>query len=185
MGFRFFEAAGGDAVSKKLDGISFLPLLTGQSKKHREYVYGLHNNVPEGNPYPIRSIRDDEFHYLMNLKHEESYHEKHVMTDNLAKRYDLQWWRAMSDAAEQGDASAKKLLDKYHHRPAEELYRVDQDLYEMKNLADDPEYRKVKQRLRAELERWMKEQQDPGIAIDDVAVYAANREAAKKRSKKK
>ncbi|MBL7134002.1 MAG: sulfatase [Phycisphaerae bacterium] len=159
-------AAGGDPGPHKLDGVSFLPVLTGQSKKHRKYVYGLHNNWPEGNPYPIRSIRDDEFHYLMNLKHQERYHEKHLMTEGPAKRYDLQWWQATSDAAEQGDRKAKKLMDKFHHRPGEELYRVDEDPYEMNNLAKDPKYGDVKKRLRTELQRWMTQQKDPGAAMD-------------------
>lgn len=181
----FIEAAGSDTSTYKLDGVSFLPVLTGQSNKHRKYVYGLHNNVPEGNPYPIRSIRNHEFHYLMNLKNEESYHEKHLMNDALAKKYDLQWWKAMNDAAEQGDESAKKLRDKFHRRPAEELYRVDKDPYEMNNLADDREYDKVKMRLRTELERWMTEQNDPGIAMDDTTAYAANRKATTKRPTRK
>ncbi len=176
-------AAGGDPVAQKLDGISFLPVLKGSADKHRQYVYGLHNNVPEGNPYPIRSIRDDKFHYLMNLKHDQPYHEKHLMTAGLAKRYDLQWWQAMSDAAGQGDARAKKLYDKYHHRPAEELYRVDEDRWEQNNLADDPDYAKAKKRLRAEIKRWMAEQKDTGIDMDDPAVHAANRAAGTKKQK--
>ena len=177
----FIAAAGGDPVAHKLDGVSFLPVLQGKSDKHRQYVYGLHNNVPEGNPYPIRSIRDNEFHYLVNLKHDQPYHEKHLMTEGPAKRYDLQWWQALSDAAAQGDASAKKLYDKYHHRPAEELYRVDEDPWEMNNLADKPEYAKAKKRLLAELQRWMAEQNDPGAAMDDPEVHAANRKAGAKR----
>jgi len=179
------EAAGGNPATHKLDGVSLLPVLTGKSGTHREYVYGLHNNVPEGHPYPIRSIRDHEFHYLMNLKHEEPYHEIHLMNEKLAKRYDLQWWKAMNDAAEQGDESAKKLRDKFHTRPAEELYRVDDDPYEMDNVAGDPKYDKARKRLRSELERWMAEQGDPGIAMDDKAVHAANRKAAAKRPSQK
>ncbi len=169
--------AGGDPAPHKLDGISFLSVLRGKADEHRRYVYGLHNNVPEGRPYPIRSIRDREFHYLANLKHQESYHEKHLMTAGLAKRYDLQWWQALSDAAKQGDASAKKLFDKFHHRPAEELYRVDADPWEMHNLAGKPEHAQAKQRLRKELDRWMAEQHDTGIAMDDAKVHAANRKA--------
>ncbi|MHC4403708.1 MAG: sulfatase family protein [Planctomycetota bacterium] len=176
----FIAAAGGDPAVHKLDGVSFLPVLQGNSDKHRQYVYGLHNNVPEGSPYPIRSVRDDEFHYLVNLQHEEPYHEKHLMTEGPAKRYDLQWWQALGDAVAQGDEPAKKLYDKYHHRPAEELYRVDENPWEMNNLADKPEYAEAKKRLRAELERWMTEQNDPGAAMDDPEVYAANRRAGGK-----
>ena len=172
-------AAGGDARAYDLDGQSFLRLLTGESTVHRKYVYGVHNNVPEGNPYPIRSIRDQEFHYLVNLMHEEPYHEKHLMEEALAKRYDLIWWKAMSDAAEAGDESAKRLMDKFHRRPAEELYRVDEDPYEMENLADNPEYNATKKRLRAELDRWMTQQKDPGAAMDTPAAHTANRNAGK------
>ena len=177
----FIDAAGGDPTDHKLDGASFMDVLKGKTDKHRQYVYGLHNNVPEGNPYPIRSIRDDEFHYLVNLKCDQPYHEKHLMTEGPAKRYDLQWWQALRDAARQGDASAKKLYDKYHHRPAEELYRVDEDPWEMNNLADKPEYAKDKKRLLAQLQRWMAEQNDPGAAMDDPEVYAANRKAGRKK----
>jgi len=173
-------ASGGDPAPHKLDGQSFLPVLTGQAKTHRKYVYGLHNNWPEGNPYPIRSIRDDEFHYLINLKHEERYHEKHLMTEGSAKRYDLQWWKATSDAADQGDKKAKMLMDKFHHRPAEELYRVDEDPYEMDNLAADPKYSDVKKRLRAELHRWMAEQKDPGAAMDYPRETKPQRKPVKK-----
>jgi uncharacterized sulfatase len=153
----------------------------GKADKHREYVYGLHNNVPEGVPYPIRSIRDERFHYIRNLKPDVAYHEKHLMTEGLAKRYDLQWWQALKDAAEGGDAKAKTLYDKYHHRPAEELYLVDQDPWELTNLAGDPKYAAGKKRLRAELAKWMAEQKDPGAAIDTPEAYAANKAAGRKK----
>ena len=178
----FISAAGGDPADYDLDGVSFLDVLEGKSDKHRQYVYGLHNNVPEGNPYPIRSIRDDEFHYIVNLNYKQPYHEKHLMSEKIAKRYDLQWWQALKDAAEKGDASAKKLFEKYHNRPAEELYRVDEDPWEMNNLADKPQYAKVKKRLLAELHSWMAKQNDPGAAMDDPKAYAANR---KRRAKQK
>ncbi len=174
-------AAGGDPNEYRLDGASFLPVLEGKADSHRRYVYGLHNNVPEGNPYPIRSIRDGQFHYLMNLRHEQPYHEKHLMTEGLAKRYDLQWWQALADAAAGGEAAAKRLYAKYHHRPAEELYRVDEDPWELNNLADKPEHAESKRRLRAELQRWMAEQGDPGAPMDDPEVHAANRAAGQKR----
>jgi len=167
----FIEAGGGDPAAGKLDGRSFLPVLKGQAKTHRTYVYGVHNNVPEGRPYPIRSIRDGEFHYLWNLTPDASYHEKHVMAANSR----LVWWPAMKAAADKGDAAAKRLMDKFHHRPAEELYRVDEDPFEVKNLAGDPRYAGVKKRLRAELERWMKQQGDDGAALDSPARHSANR----------
>ncbi len=173
----FLEAAGAKAKPNQFDGRSFYRLLLGQDQPLRDYVYGVHNNVPEGNPYPIRSIRDKDYHYILNLTPNESYHEKHVMVENSR----LVWWPALKEAEAQNDAKAITLLKKFHKRPAEELYKVDEDVYETINLADNPEYATVKKRLRAELIRWMNEQKDPGAALDDPAIHAANRKAATRK----
>ena len=82
----------------------------------------------------------------------------------------------MKKAEAKGDPEAIALLKKYHKRPAEELYRVDEDIYEMNNLASNPEYVEVKEALREELKRWMEEQGDTGAAMDDFAVHAENRQ---------
>ncbi len=174
----FVDAAGGDPPSYGLDGSSFLPVLLGEATRHRDYVYCVHNNVPEGEPYPIRSIRDDEFHYLMNLSSNAAYHEKHVM----AKNSRLVWWPALEAADARGDKAARRLMDKYRNRPAEELYRVDTDPYETENLATDPDYVGVKMRLRTELQRWMTEQGDTGASMDTPQAHTANRAAGAKRA---
>jgi len=171
----FLEAAGAKPNPGRFDGISFYRHLLGQDQPLREYVYGVHNNVPEGNPYPIRSIRNDEYHYLMNLTPEAAYHEKHVMLMDSR----LTWWPELKKAESKGDPTAIALLRKFHHRPAEELYQVDEDIYELNNLASNPEYSDIKKALRKELTRWMESQGDPGASMDDVAVHAANREAAR------
>jgi N-sulfoglucosamine sulfohydrolase len=179
----FLEAAGAQPKPGQFDGHSFYRHLLGDEQPLRQYVYGLHNNVPEGNPYPIRSIRDKDFHYLVNLTPAASYHEKHVMVADSR----LIWWPALKEAGAANDARAIALLKKFHNRPPEELYKVDADPYETSNLIDNPEYAAARNRLNAELLRWMDEQKDPGAAMDDPAVHAANRKAAgggrKKRKK--
>ncbi|MCF7847543.1 MAG: sulfatase [Kiritimatiellales bacterium] len=174
----FIDAAGGNPAEYNLDGRSFLPVLEGKKSSHRKYVYGVHNNVPEGEPYPIRSIRDEEFHYLWNLTPDASYHEKHAVT----KDSRLTFWPALKKAEAAGDERAKELLKKFHNRPAEELYRVDADPYELENLADNPEYAAVKKRLRAELDRWMAEQGDTGVAMDTPKAQSANKGDKKKKA---
>jgi len=54
-------------------------------------------------------------------------------------------------------------LDFYQHRPAEELYDLEKDPYELHNLADSPELREIKVRLSGELDKWMRQQGDRGI----------------------
>ncbi|MCP4451892.1 MAG: hypothetical protein GY809_10550 [Planctomycetes bacterium] len=60
---------------------------------------------------------------------------------------------------------------------------MDEDPWEQNNLADKPQFAQVKKRLRTELERWMAQQNDPGAAMDDAAMLAANRRAGQKTPK--
>ena len=41
------EACGSSVQPSTFDGTSFLGVLTGKTDSHREYVYGIHNNIPE------------------------------------------------------------------------------------------------------------------------------------------
>ena len=72
-------------------------------------------------------------------------------------------------------------------RPAEELYDLRADPFEIKNLADDPAHRATLKTLRARLDRWIKETKDQGPESEamydsDMAVY--QRGKGKKRGKK-
>ena len=167
------EAAGADPTPMDLDGTSFLPVLLGEKAEHRQYVYAMHNNVPEGPPYPIRSVRDRDYRYLRNLTPEATYIEKHVMGVAEHNPYWSTWVFATAD-----DPHAYAMVHRYMHRPAEELYRTSDDPFELANLADDPQYAEVKARLAAELDRWMHEQGDPGIALDTREAWTARRREA-------
>jgi N-sulfoglucosamine sulfohydrolase len=178
------DAAGGDPASMGLDGTSFLPVLFGEKTEHRQYVYSMHNNVPEGPPYPIRSVRDRHFRYLRNLTPEATYIEKHVMGVAEHNPYWATWMFATGS-----DPHAYAMVHRYMHRPAEELYRTSDDRFELENLAGDPQYAEVKARLAGELDRWMQKQGDPGVALDTTEAWNARRReaaaAGKKRAAKK
>ncbi len=49
-------------------------------------------------------------------------------------------------------------------RPAEELYDLSQDPWQMTNVAADPRYSERKAKLRAELDRYLAETKDPHAA---------------------
>ena len=182
------EAAGGDPGGGDFDGTSFLPVLLGRSDAHRRYVYHMHNNVPEGPPYPIRSVRDARYHYIRNLTPEATYIEKHLMSQNHGRRYWTSWMRVSADKPH-----AYRMIHRYMHRPAEELFDTHEDPQELDNLldrdrakshggTDDPKVAAVKARLSAELDRWMADQKDPGADLDTVeALNARRREARGKK----
>lgn len=171
------EAAGGEVSEHKYDGTSFLSVLLGEKGRHRQYVYGMHNNLPEGPAYPIRTISDGRYRYIRNLQPDEIYIEKHLMgwsgNGELNNPYWATWVR---DAW--ADRKTYDLTKRYMYRPGEQLYHTAEDPYELTNLADDPAVAAVKARLSAELDRWMEEQNDPGAPQDTMKALEAARRGA-------
>lgn len=157
----FLDIAGGKP-RKELDGISFKKALFGESQKARKDAYGIHNNIPEGRPYPIRSIRDEKYALIWNLTPEKEYHEKHLMKDPPSNTGVWEAWKS----SENTDPEAKRLIDRFVHRPEFEFYDVENDPWEMNNLADKPEYRNRIKKMKKELEKWMEQQGDKGAAMD-------------------
>jgi len=62
------DLAGGDAPAHNYDGSSFKRVLLGEEQAHRDFAYGVHNHVPEGPPYPLRSVTDGQYRYIRNLQ---------------------------------------------------------------------------------------------------------------------
>jgi N-sulfoglucosamine sulfohydrolase len=164
----FIELAGGKPDPAIFDGSSFAPVLRGESERHREFVHGMHNNYPEGPPYPIRSIGDGEWRYIRNLAPERTYIEKHLMGRTEHNPY---WGSWMFTATE--TPRTLRLVERFLHRPAEELYHTAADRFEMTNLAADPKHAETKARLAAALDRNLKEQLDPGIPLDTPDAFEA------------
>ncbi|MPN27894.1 hypothetical protein SDC9_175328 [bioreactor metagenome] len=159
------DIAGGKA-KKNLSGKSFLKVLLGKKNSHRKYVYCMHNNVPEGKPYPIRTIINDKYHYIQNLLPDSAYFEKHIE----AAAHDESWWKSWKNAGNRSERE-RFLVDRFYNRPAEELYSVKDDPNQLNNLAGVEEYSKIKRKLNRELAKWMRKQNDPGISVDTSSAY--------------
>lgn len=169
------NAAGGDPATHNYDGTSFLRVLLGKESEHRKFVYGMHNNIPEGPAYPVRTVSDGRYRYIRNLTPDEIYIEKHLMGwEGKGELNNPYWATWIRDAW--NDPNTYNLVKRYMHRPAEQLYNTTKDPYELKNLATDPEFSTIKSRLSAELDRWMKEQGDPGAPQDTHQAIQAARQ---------
>lgn len=152
------ELAGGTPI-EGLDGISCLDVLFGEKQEHREWVYGIHNNIPEGDPYPIRSIQDKRYKLIVNLTPEADHYNKFMMAsgDNM--------WNSWLTTAQTNDY-AKFLTDRFVKRPEIELYDLQEDEWELNNIADLPEHAGRIAVMRTELEKWMEQQGDRGVLMD-------------------
>lgn len=172
-----FVAAAGADPEGRFDGRSFLPVLVGQASRHREYAYFMHNNVPEGPPYPIRAVADGRWHYIRNLRPERLYFEKHMMG---AVRPNWFWETWLKATGPWGQAPinrrAVELVNRFLRRPPEQLYELSADPYEMTDRIGDLRLADTRNRLANALAQWMLEQGDPGAALDTEDQWRAARE---------
>ncbi|AQQ09510.1 Choline-sulfatase [Sedimentisphaera cyanobacteriorum] len=157
----FIEAAGGNPP-EVLDGKSMLGLLTGKTKEHKDYTFGIHTStgiLKNKQPYPIRSVRDENYRLIWNLMPNNEF--QNVTTENPSSEF-----QSMLDLAAAGDEHAQKYTHKYQHRPEFELYNIKEDPANINNLADEPGYEEVFKRLKTKLDEWMQDQGDRGIQTE-------------------
>ncbi len=169
-------AAAGAEDDQGLDGSSFLGVLAGDRARHRDYVYLMHNNIPEGPPYPIRSVVSAEWHYIRNLTPGALFLEKHMM-GGFRPNWFWESWRAGSGPSVETPMNARTvdLVARFLRRPPEQLYDVAADPYQLEDLGRNPELENVRSRLASELDRWMRAQGDPGAALDTERMWRAAR----------
>lgn len=171
------DAAGTDDTqlhSGVMDGLSFLGVLKGQTDTHRRYAYGMHNNLPEGPPYPVRTVTDGRYRYIQNLKPQEMYIEKHLMGLNGDGFLNNPYWGTWVFQS-QSKPDVLALVKRYMQRPADQLYDTQSDPFELNNLAVSDDHQQILFSLKAELIRWRNDQGDPGIPQDTMEALSAAR----------
>ncbi len=153
----FIDVAGGKQP-EGLDGSSVLPVLRGEKNTHKDYTYALQTTrtIFSGADYfPSRSVSDGEYRLILNLTPET--HFQNVVTER--DQYFKDWKK--SDNPE-----TLALYNAYINRPAIELYNDQQDPWNLNNLANDPAYVAIIERLREKLEAWMIYCGDEGITTE-------------------
>ena len=159
----FIDLAGG-APASGLDGKSIVPVLKGETQKHKKYSYGIMTLRGVHNAsvyYPIRSINDGTYRLILNLAPEIEYRNQARMPG----------WKATAKT----NAEAAKLIQRHKFRPALELYNDVTDPWNVTNLAEDPKHAELIKELRGELEKWMEYAGDEGMATELVAVERQSR----------
>ncbi|GAB5558514.1 MAG: sulfatase [Synoicihabitans sp.] len=168
-------AGGSDEMNAgPFDGKSLAHVLAGETDSHHEFAFGLHNNIPEGPPYPMRTVSNGDHRYVRNLLPDELYLIKWILGYDGERLDHTPYWPSWGFTAgidDQTYALTKRLL----RRPAEELYHTAHDPYELVNLANDPKFAAIKTELAQHLDQWMQEQGDPGAAMDTRDVHQAAR----------
>jgi N-sulfoglucosamine sulfohydrolase len=104
--------------------------------------------------YPMRMIRTRQHKYLLNLA-------SHLEYPFASDLYGSATWQGV---LKRGDKKlGQRDLDAFLHRPHEELYDLEKDPNELKNVAGDPQYAAVLKELRGRLRQWQEQTKDPWL----------------------
>jgi N-sulfoglucosamine sulfohydrolase len=132
------------------------PFMGEQKAAPREYVFGARDRMDEWFDCR-RAVRDDRYRYIRNYR------------CDLGAYMDLGFRKQMNimqELLKGRDAGTLDDAQRYWFRTekeAEELYDLQRDPWELKNLASDPEFREVRERLAGVLDRWIGEIDDKGV----------------------
>lgn len=154
------EVGGGD-VPAGMDGRSFAGVLRGTKSTHRDRIFTTHSGDGRWNVYPIRSVRIGDWKYIRNLRPDFAFTTHIDLPGNLGQRAYFETWE---NAAKRTPAAAA-IVKRYHGRPAEELYDLARDPEELNNLAAASPHAARLAEMRAEVDRWMREQGDAGTVF--------------------
>lgn len=143
-----------------IDGRSFVRVLAGQTNEHRDRIFAHHSGDGPMNFYPGRSVRIGPWKYIRNLDPSLEHH-THI---DLASK-DTGYWPSWVREAK-NDPKIAALVERYLHRPAEELYHLDSDPNELNNLAATSAHAAELSRLRGVLDEWMRSLDDQGMTTE-------------------
>lgn len=127
-----------------------------QADKPREYVYGARDRMDERYDM-FRSVRDKRFKYIRNYQPWQPY------AQHVSYMTQMPMYQELVRLQAAGELRGAPALWMAKTKPVEELYDCVADPDEVVNLAEQPEHRATLERLRAELQRWMRETHDLGL----------------------
>jgi N-sulfoglucosamine sulfohydrolase len=140
---------------KKPDYMQGQAFLGKYEDKARDYAYSFRGRMDERFDF-CRTVRDKKFRYIRNYN-----------PHRIWGQYIEYLWRAPLTKSWEAEFKAGRLNEIqgkfWNQKPAEELYNSGNDLWEVNNLADDPKYKDVLQRMQKACKDWQLEIHDAGF----------------------
>ncbi len=144
--------AGAEPVSG-LPGRSLIPLLRDESNDWRKYLFTeFHTHAAGTNFYPQRTVRTDRYKLIENL-----------LPDQINPGYDFTNGRfeGVVPAIEAASPVVREAYHRMKQPPRFELYDLESDPYEFRNLTDSDEHEAVFEDLKQRLAAWRMRTKDP------------------------
>ena len=148
----------GVQAPQHLQGQPFL----GPQTVERDYIFATRDRYDESYDM-IRAVRNKKYKYIRNYYPEKPY----LLWIPYRNRHPVmqEMWRLYAEGKLEGDQ-----LTMFRSRPTEELYDVENDKYELNNLAEDRGHANVLERMRNVLLEWQSEFGDMGDISEEQMV---------------
>ncbi len=153
-------AISGAEPVRDLPGRSLVPLLRGEEVQWREYLFTEFHLHSAHNYFPQRTVRNARYKLIENL-----------IPDAVNPGYDFTMKRFFKSLPSAIEAAPKEIQAAYHRMrqpPKYELYDLQADPYEFKNLASEDRYAKVLAELAGQLDRWRVATNDPMLHVENI-----------------
>ena len=129
-----------------------------------KYVFGGRNRMDATSDDFIRTCRDMRYRYIRNFTPQVPYAQT---IPYMEKMPIMQQWRTLHS---EGKLTGPQTLFFQHPKPDEELYDLNNDSHEIKNLANSPDHQHILKRMRAALGAWMKDTGDQGAIPEEQLI---------------
>ena len=136
-----------------------------QADPPREYVFGARDRCDE-TVFRIRTVRSKRYRYIRNFMPDRPF-----LQLNRYKEKQYPVIHLIRELHAQGKLNPTQAVLVAPRRPAEELYDLDNDPYEVRNLAGSPEHAAVLAKLRGVLTNWIEESNDQGRTIEPPEIH--------------
>ncbi|MDB5242603.1 MAG: arylsulfatase family protein [Spirosoma sp.] len=131
-------------------------VLLGPTARKRDFIVAARDRMDE-TVDRMRCIRDRQYKYIKNYMPERPY-----MQPNEYKETQYPMWNLLKELNREGKLTSAQAKFVAPVKPAEELYDIIKDPYELDNQAGLPNYRKTLRIMQARLEKWIVKTGDKG-----------------------
>ena len=135
----------------------------------RQYAFGARDRCDE-TVFRLRTVRDARYRYIRNFTPDRPF-----LSPNKYKETQYPVWNLLKELNAQGKLTPAQAFLCAPTMPPEELYDLENDPWEIVNLAGStkPEHQEALKRLRAALEKWIEETGDQGRVFEPPDVVKA------------
>jgi arylsulfatase A-like enzyme len=136
-----------------------------KANKPNTYIYAARDRM-DSEYDRVRAVRDTRYKYIRN------FHPELPLYQNIEYRLQQGMMKEILQLKEKGELNSTQMKWFVPTKPAEELYDLSNDPYELNNLATDAKQQATLNRFRKEMDRWLKEAKDLG-AVEEKQLLAS------------